>query len=238
MPADLLGDDATVADFATSHPLATRVLGHHGIDFCCGGGQRLAEASRRAGLTQTELADELFHLTDRDRSPAPLWATLELDALVDRIEEWFHRPLDTELPRVSALASKVARVHGERLPQLVALRDVVLALCAELTTHMHKEEQILFPAVRAGARSQLGPPVHCMEHEHDDAGRALQTIRALTLEFRLPEDACRSHRELWAALEALERALHEHIHVENNILFPKLLSGSAAPDPSARRSAH
>jgi regulator of cell morphogenesis and NO signaling len=123
------------------------------------------------------------------------------------------------------MARKVFRVHGEKQPEMLGgILDTLLALKAELESHMSKEEQILFPMIRQGQGARTAAPVSVMEHEHESAGAALQRLRELTGGYEVPEGACNTWRALWFGLAELETSLHQHIHLENNILFPRALA--------------
>ena len=216
--------DVLIGQLATTNPLATRVFARHQIDYCCGGGRPLGEVCREKGLDidrvlteiQSEIADPGF---DSSR-----WEQAPLAALIDHIVSRFHDPLREELPRLEAMARKVARVHGEKDPErLAALVTVYLGLKAELEQHMIKEEAILFPMIKRGQGAHATGPVDVMVHEHTEVGNALRDLRTLTSDYTVPEGACNTWRALWFGLEALETDLHEHIHLENNILFPRAL---------------
>ena len=213
-----------VGDVATLYPLATRVFARHKIDFCCGGGKPLSEACMRVGVqVDTVLAEIDKEISTTDR-PEERWDEKSLDLLVDHILVEYHRPLDEELPRLEALARKVNDVHGDKAPEtLGGILSTFLSLRAELEQHMAKEERILFPMIHSGQGALAEGPVAVMEQEHESAGAALKTLRELTNNFEVPEEACNSWRALWVGLEAFEKALHEHIHLENNILFPRAL---------------
>jgi regulator of cell morphogenesis and NO signaling len=122
------------------------------------------------------------------------------------------------------MARKVHQVHGDKDARLAKLVEVFTELQQELDAHMAKEEQVLFPLIRAGRGAMAGGPVEVMEHEHDDAGAALRRLRELTDDFQAPAEACTTWRALWHGLETLEADMHQHIHLENNILFPRALA--------------
>ena len=214
-----------VGQIATEHPLATRVFARHGIDFCCGGGKPLAEVCARRNLDPSTVLAEI-----RDELAAPeyaevRWDEAPLDELIDHILETYHASLREELPRLEAMAAKVVDVHREKEPQaLPELLSVYLGLKAELESHMAKEEQILFPMIKRGQGAQCRGPISVMEVEHDSAGGALARLRELTSDYEVPEKACNTWRALWHGLAALEESLHQHIHLENNILFPRALA--------------
>jgi len=219
-----IGPDSTVGVIATEHPLATRVFARHGIDFCCGGARPLDAACRERGLDTAEILGEIrAELADAPASEVR-WDRAPLADLVAHIVSTYHAPLREELPRLEAMARKVHRVHGEKDPERLA--DVLrtfLALKADLDQHLMKEEQILFPMIVAGNGAMAGGPISVMEHEHDDAGAALRRLRRLTDDYVPPATACNTWRALWAGLADLERALHEHIHLENNVLHRRAL---------------
>ncbi|NNF06697.1 MAG: iron-sulfur cluster repair di-iron protein [Candidatus Eisenbacteria bacterium] len=222
--------EAKVGDIATQYPLATRVFARHGIDFCCGGGKPIAEVCTKAGLDVSAVLAEIeSEITNRE-TKAVRWDERPLNELIEHILSTHHRPLDEELPRLQALAQKVHDVHVDKAPDMLSgVLSVFSALRTELEQHMLKEEKVLFPMILAGQGAMTGGPVVVMEQEHEVAGAALKQLRALTNNFEVPEGACNSWRALWAGLEAIEQDLHEHIHLENNILFPRALSSGPMP---------
>ena len=218
--------DQTVGQLAAEHPLATRVFHRHGIDFCCGGGKPLADACTARGLDAETVIAEINRELEGNDETDMRWDQAALPDLIDHILTTFHEPLREELPRLESMARKVARVHGDKMPEmLIPLRDVFLALKSELDEHMAKEEEILFPMIKQGGGTAAQGPVSCMEHEHESAGQALKRLRELTGDYEVPDGACTTWRALWHGLAALETAMHEHIHLENNILFPRALAG-------------
>ena len=216
--------DTPVGRVATAVPLSTRVFARHGIDFCCGGGVSLETACTTRGLAVDAVLAELHAELREAPTDAPTWEGAPLPALLDHILQTYHRPLDEELPRIEAMARKVHRVHGDKDPErLGQMLATFLALKADLDQHMQKEEQILFPMIRSGQGAMAAGPIGVMEHEHDDVGNMLRTLRSVTDDYTPPDGACNTWRALWHALADLERSLHEHIHLENNILFPGAL---------------
>lgn len=217
----------TIGEIARQHPLATRVFARHGIDFCCGGGRPLADVCAEKGLDYEGILAEIEKETASDGGPSPRdWGKAPLGELIDHILKVYHAPLYEELPRIFAMAKKVHDVHGDKDPErLRGILEVFHGLKQELEQHFWKEEQVLFPMIRAGRGAMAGGPVSVMEHEHDGAGQALARLSELTDEYTPPAEACNTWRALYHGLGALERSLHEHIHLENNILFPRALAG-------------
>jgi regulator of cell morphogenesis and NO signaling len=160
------------------------------------------------------------------------WSLAPLGELIQHILDRYHAPLRQDLPQLSRMSQKVADVHGGRHPELKRMAEVYSALRAELEPHLRKEEQVLFPFLAtlegadAGRHPLMGAaehPIGAMQMEHENAGAALEKLRQLSGGYRLPEDACNTWRGLYHGLEQLERDLHEHIHLENNALFPHAL---------------
>jgi regulator of cell morphogenesis and NO signaling len=214
--------DTPVGHIAANHPLATRVFARVGIDFCCGGGKPLQDACTEAGADPAQTLAEIQRELQQDLTDETHWQDAPLDDLIEHILDTYHSALREELPRLENMLGKVYRVHAEKdLERLTELVEVFDALKAELLSHMLKEEQILFPMIQQGDGGQAGGPIAVMEHEHEIAGAALRRIRALTDNYTPPEGACNTWRALWAGLGELESDTHLHIHLENNILFPR-----------------
>ena len=217
--------DSRVGEIATEYPMATRVFHRHGIDFCCGGGRALGEACAARGVDAGLVLEEIQKELESTSEPQKRWDQEPLGDVIDHILVTYHQPLNEELPRLEAMATKVNQVHGAAYPDTVPkILNVYLGLKAELENHMAKEEQILFPMIRAGQGAMAGGPISVMEHEHESAGAALRNLRELTNGYEVPEWACNTWRALWHGLEAREESLHQHIHLENNILFPRAQS--------------
>ncbi len=226
-----------LSELAAASLAAVRVFERHGLDYCCGGARPLEEAAREKGLSAAALIEEI------ERSQAPSgaerdWRTAGLMELMEHILNKHHEYLKLNLPALSRRLAKVAEVHGAKDPdRLKAMTEVYGAMRAELEEHMHKEEVILFPFIErygwAAAQGLPMPPVpfgtianpiRVMEREHTSAGAALARLRELTGGYTLPEWACDTVRALWRGLEELEQDLHMHIHLENNILFPRAIA--------------
>lgn len=221
----------TVGKLVTEKPSRSRFFEKIGIDYCCGGKKTLAEACSAKGLD----ANTILAVLDSADSDAPTSvplvdaAGMSMTQLCDHIEATHHTYLRAELPRLAFLTTKVASRHGERDARLNEVAQVFAALHAEMESHMMKEEQILFPLIRALDSNDTAPshcgsinnPIRVMEHEHDSAGGAVARMRILTDGFTPPMEACNTYRALLDALAHLEQDLHQHVHKENNILFPR-----------------
>ena len=217
--------ESRVGQLAAEHPLATRVFARHGIDYCCGGGAPLGAVCADKGLAAAEIIAEIRRELGDGGTVARRWDQAPLVELIGHILVTYHAPLREELPRLDGMARKVLDAHRDKDPErLTALVEVFAGLRAELEQHMAKEEQILFPMVMQGRGSGAGAPITVMIHEHEIAGAALRRLRELTDDYTVPAEACNTWRALWHGLAALEGDLHDHIHLENNILFPRALA--------------
>jgi regulator of cell morphogenesis and NO signaling len=231
-----LSGTKTVREIAVEVPGATRLFEKMGIDYCCGGAKPIAEACLAAGVTVEEIALSLeqAEASSRALNGTKAWQAESLASLVTHIHDKHHVFTREEMDRIEPLLAKVCSVYGERMPELLQIQALFAELRRELLLHMKKEENVLFPYVtqmeeaRAAGlpapRPMFGTvrnPVQVMMVEHDGAGDVLRRIRQLTNDFNAPADACVSFQTLYGALEGLEQDLHEHIHLENNILFPR-----------------
>lgn len=219
--------DQQISDIVTTDYRAAGVFKQHGIDFCCGGHIPLSEVCEKKGLNQDELINQLSNLyTTPDKGMD--FASWPISRLIDFIVGYHHGYVRDAVPRIQAFAQKVAWRHGETQPELVELFHTFNQLAAELTDHANDEEQRVFPVIRALAngeelpnREELSSMVNELETEHAVAGAALGKLRELTNGFNPPDWACNTYRILFKELEAFETDLHQHVHLENNILFPK-----------------
>lgn len=217
-------EQRTVGELVAERPGRSRIFQQHQIDFCCQGGLNLQDACARKGVSVTTVVEQL-EAESVQRAEGKNPATLPLHELTSYIVGNHHEFLRRELPRLQQMAARVAKVHGGHTPTLLAMEQVYNGLNEELSSHIMKEEQILFPAIEAlstGARKSfpLDGPIACMLHEHDDAGEALRRLRELSDGFVPPHDACNTYRAYFAGLADLEQDLHTHIHLENAVLFP------------------
>jgi regulator of cell morphogenesis and NO signaling len=221
-----------VGQIVAARPLLARVFERLGIDYCCGGKRTLAEACVAKGLdpaTVAVLLDAAAQLAGP--KPAVDAATMSLSSLADHIESTHHVYLKEELPQLVEKADRVARKHAWRDSRLPAVAATMRELAEEMFSHMAKEENILFPLVReleqkgtvSHACGSLANPIRQMETEHDSAGGALARLRELTDGFTPDAESCNTHRAMLAGFAQLEGDLHDHVHKENNVLFPRAL---------------
>lgn len=229
--------DTTVGELVVRHPELRQSLETLGLDYCCGGKTPLSAAATEAGLAWSVVLNTLKEAlaSGTGAMESTDWNNARLDQLADHILETHHAFMKEQLPRLDSLLSKVQKAHGAHHGDMLGhLRRVFNSLRFEIENHLMKEEQILFPAIKDIDAFMAGtgerPVVHCgsianpirqMEHEHDRAGKALADMRRITGNYQLPSDACQSFVALYDGLKAMEADLHEHIHLENNILFPK-----------------
>ena len=231
----------TVGELAVEIPNATREFEKLGIDYCCGGSRTLGEACAEAKISVDEALDRLQKImTAAPRSTGQDWRNQLLADLIGHITSTHHVFVRDECPRIEALTARVVSVHGKNHPELLQVQELFSALAEELRVHLMKEEQVLFPYVSRMEESVLSGepvppamfgtvvnPVRMMMQEHDGAGDVLRSLRTVTKDYTLPEDACISYRTLYQALQGFEADLHQHIHLENNILFPRAVAMEA-----------
>lgn len=224
----------SVGQLVAQRPLRACVLEQYGIDYCCGGKASLEDACRKKGLDVAEILEKLQAADRKQVQPGdPDWTTASLKSLIDHIITTYHQPLRQELSRVAQLAEKVARVHGDKHPEMIEVLNVFNRFKAQLELHMQKEEMVLFPGIASmeatgspqifGCGGGIEHPIEVMNQEHDDAGEALCYMRRLTHDYTPPEDACSSFQVLLYSLAQIESEMHQHVHKENNILFPRAL---------------
>lgn len=226
----------TIGQLAVEIPIAIRIFEAWKIDYCCGGTTPLPEAMEAAGRTVDAFIEELARL-----STAPAqgfdWQSRTMNAMAREITATYHGYTREELRMIDPLAAKVLSVHGERRPELAAVLSLVRELAGDMIPHMLKEEQLLFPYVdqmeeaAAGLRAAVIPffgsvknPIRMMMLEHDRVGELLVRLREITGDYTAPSFACFSYRELYRRLTELEARTHEHIHVENNLYFPRAVA--------------
>lgn len=223
---------STLAQIAIDHPEAQTVFGRLGLDFCCHGQRSLTQACAEKGLDARTVIEEL----DRAKPAGPelgSWTDRPLDELIDFILARYHAPLRQDVAGLIELARKVERVHAEKATCPRGLTDHLEGVLDALESHLGKEEQILFPLIRSGHGARAHMPVKVMMSEHEDHGESLRRTRELTADLVAPPEACTSWRALYGGLARLEGELMEHIHLENNVLFPRALDAETELGPRA-----
>lgn len=227
--------ERTVADVVTENIKAAHIFKKHGIDFCCGGGVSISRACEKAKIDPAILIEELQNLnTAPDR--AFDYNSWKLDFLTDHIINVHHHYVEESSPLLLQYSKRVNHVHGHHYTELVEIEALVTKLVQAMAGHQRKEELILFPfikkLVKAEAQGTEVPathfgsvenPIHMMEEEHEEAGDILKRISELSNGYTPPQGACNTYRAFYAKLDEFEQDLHQHIHLENNILFPKAL---------------
>ncbi|MCL4216956.1 MAG: iron-sulfur cluster repair di-iron protein [Candidatus Hydrogenedentes bacterium] len=226
-----ISEDVTVGQVVAERPGRSRVFENHGIDYCCGGKKTLAAVCEKKGIAFDDLKAEL-EAVDGAAEDLSDPNAMTLSDLIDDILQKHHHYLRQEVPRLGNMLSKVAKVHGENAPYMQDVDRVFGNFRAELDSHMMKEECILFPAIRALEKDDksaqfpfgsLSCPINTMEAEHEIAGDAMEAFSTLTNGYSPPEWACNTFRAALDGLAELEQNMHQHVHKENNILFPKAL---------------
>lgn len=203
------------------------------IDFCCNGNRSIADACNKEQLDASVLIDALQQTVAQKDTATADYKTWAPDLLADYIEKKHHRYVSSKTREILPYLSKVARVHGDNHPELKEVKSLFIECAEELAAHMQKEETILFPYIRkmetakGHVQAPFGTvenPIRMMMHEHNTEGERFRKIAALTNNYTLPEDGCNTYRVTLALLREFEEDLHLHIHLENNILFPKVIA--------------
>ncbi|AVT19934.1 iron-sulfur cluster repair di-iron protein [Paracidovorax avenae] len=224
LPAATIDSRQALGQIAVSLPGATAVFRRLHLDFCCGGQVSLAQAAADKGLDLAALQAELGALQRDGTAPDP---ALDTGALIDHVVARYHEVHRAQLPELVRMARRVEAVHREH-PQVPAgLADLLETTHGELLSHMLKEERVLFPMLRGGGDAFAGPPIAMMRAEHTEHGETLERLAALTGQMTPPPGACNTWRALYAGLAQFRDDLVEHIHLENNVLFPRF-DGTAA----------
>lgn len=230
--------DETLGEIAAKDLRKAEVFKKYGLDFCCGGKKTVKEACAEKGVDVTKVEKELQHADKAITEMRPLpYNDWSMSFLADYIVNTHHSYVKKILPDLEAYADKVARVHSRQHPELIVIHQLVKDVCEEMGPHLIKEENILFPFIKqldAGDKNAPAQPHHAfktvespidmMEHEHEIVGRKMEEIRELSKNYTVPDDGCASYSYLFKSLDEFEKDLHIHVHLENNILFPKALA--------------
>ena len=234
-------DETKVKDIALSNPAARQILEDAGLDYCCGGGKSLHEACLHADVPAEEILNRLRENSKHVDPDEASWTSAPLSDLTRHIRDRHHRYVREAIARVQPLLDKVDAKHGKNHSEIADIRRLFTEVGREMIMHMQKEEQILFPYIDALERarsthSSVEPPffqtvrnpIHAMMKEHDAAGELVKQIREASLEYTTPADVCTSYKALYRDLREFEADLHQHVHLENNILFPRAVEMEAA----------
>lgn len=231
-------NNSTIAEIVADDYRTAEIFKRHGIDFCCGGKKSVSKVCSEKNIDEQILQAELNASKNNAADVAHDFKSWSLTFLADYIVNVHHTYVNNNLALISEFASKVAKVHGHHNTETVEIDKLWKEVVADLTTHMNKEELVLFPYVRnleefrkRGSLAFRAPhfvtvinPVHMMEREHEVVGEIMHKIQVLSNNFTPPEYACNTYRVLYAKLDEFQGDLHQHIHLENNILFPKAIS--------------
>lgn len=216
----------TLGELAARDLRKAQVLKQYGLDFCCGGKKTLQQACADKGLDLATLTEALENANQLPAGSMPDFRTWAPGFLAEYIEQVHHSYVRKALPDLVFYAHKVAKVHGADHPELIDINQIVAVVNEEMQLHMQKEEMVLFPYIKNPAQSapfgSVEHPISVMEQEHETVGDALARIRELSNQYTLPEGACASYQFLFRLLEEFEQDLHIHVHLENNILFPRV----------------
>jgi len=228
--------EATIGEIVAKDYRKAQVFKKFGIDFCCGGKKKVSEVCSKKGIDINDVKRELAVMDEAQGTPSQNYQSWELDFMCDYIVSTHHKYVKDTIPFLLEMSAKVARVHGDAHPEVIVAAEAFAGVAADLSHHLQKEEQILFPYIKqlvnarkantalpAAAFGQVANPIQVMEAEHEHAGEDLSEIRAVTNDFAVPEDACTSYRILFKMFQEFEADLHQHVHLENNILFPKAI---------------
>ena len=228
-------NETTVAELVANDYRTAEIFKKHGIDFCCGGKKTIGKVCEEKNVDIEELESEIFALHNLPKDEEHNYNQWSLSFLIDYIVNVHHPYINKNIHNITEYAQKVARVHGDHNPETKDIAKLWDDLVMELTMHMKKEELVLFPYMKNIERYSKGDlkefpsshfvtvrnPIRMMENEHDLAGNLMKHIEALSNDFTVPEHACNTYRVLYAKLKEFQNDLHQHIHLENNILFPK-----------------
>jgi regulator of cell morphogenesis and NO signaling len=226
-------EQSLVKDIVNQFPKSSDLFKRSRIDFCCGGNTPIADAATQSKVDLVQLMEELKELYQRGElnqaDHSSVWVESDSRTIIDHVITRYHKPLEEELSLLSPYVTKVAKVHGNSHPELLRVYELYYELKKELLEHTKKEEEISFPLIlklEEGSvenREQAIHEIAQLEKEHDHAGEILKELRVITSDFVPPIDACGTYRLVYKRLEMLESETFMHVHLENNILFPRYI---------------
>jgi regulator of cell morphogenesis and NO signaling len=233
--------ETKVKDIALANPEARKILEDAGVDYCCGGEKSLHDACLHTDVPTAEILRRLHENTKHVSPDQENWKSENLTSLTQHIREKHHQYVRESIPRIQEKLEKVMAKHGPNHPEIADIQRLFSEIAREMIMHMQKEEQVLFPYIDALERAvnehgsveppffqTVKNPIHAMMQEHDAAGDLVRQIRVLTSEYTPPGDACTSFKALYEALGEFEADLHQHVHLENNVLFPRAVELEAS----------
>lgn len=225
----------TVADLVTENIKTAHIFKKYGIDFCCGGGVSVKKAAEKAKINYVLLEKDLMQV-EKSQSRANNYKSWELDFLADHIVNVHHSYIQENIPLIVQYASRVVQVHAKDYPELIQIQRLFAEVAIDLGGHLSKEERIVFPFIKEMVKAKkegvdlnkpdfdtIDNPIRIMEADHEEAGVVFKRIGRLSNDYTPPEGACNTFRAFYAKLDEFEQDLHQHVHLENNILFPKAL---------------
>jgi regulator of cell morphogenesis and NO signaling len=222
--------DLTIGEIVANNFRAASVFKDAGIDFCCGGKKSLHETCKDKGLNKAVLEKILMSLENEDTNPTMNFKDWDLGFLCDYIMNTHHKFVIKNLPPLVFYTQKIATVHGDHHAELIEIADLFGKISDELNQHLTKEEEVLFPAIKmalsdfsADNKETIRSEISRMTVEHEFAGGAMDRIRRISNDYQVPEDGCNTYQVTYKLLEQFEDDLHVHVHLENNILYPKAL---------------
>ena len=237
----MIAPTQTVREIAQAQPSSIRVFEQFGIEYCCGGGKPLAEACTAKDIDVETVIAALESASSNENAQLKDWTKESLANLTEHIVRTHHASCKEELPRLLGLAAKVVNAHGGRNPELVVIRAKLAELAEKLTDHLAEEEVVVFPMIvklegkkasdgiqHADSPTSIGNLLGMLIGDHDHAGVLLAEIRGLSRDFVTPEYACTTYHAFYDGLREFERDLHRHVHLENNILFPRAIELKAS----------
>lgn len=232
-----INNQSIIGKIVAENYKAASVFKKYKIDFCCNGNRSIADASRKKQMDEDTLINELKEATVEKNQGEIDFKSFPLDLLVDYIEKTHHRYIDSKIPEITPYLDKIVSVHGDNHPELYEVERLFKESAGDLTTHLRKEELMLFPYIRQLVKEQISGEkkpvtkigdaaeyIALMEDEHETEGERFRNISELTDDYTPPSDACNTYRVTLSLLQEFEEDLHRHIHLENNILFPKAIA--------------
>ena len=232
-----INNQSIIGKIVAENYKAASVFKKYKIDFCCNGNRSIADASRKKQMDEDTLINELKEATGEKNQGEIDFKSFPLDLLVDYIEKTHHRYIDSKIPEIIPYLDKIVSVHGDNHPELYEVERLFKESAGDLTAHLRKEELMLFPYIRQLVKEQISGEkkpvtkigdaaeyIALMEDEHETEGERFRNISELTDDYAPPSDACNTYRVTLSLLQEFEEDLHRHIHLENNILFPKAIA--------------